>query len=559
MTSNWRKFYAFVSVKAAAAAAAEMLSLKVQSVNFNLNVFTAFSEDISGCPLSLSISDSIINSPSLVINLSDLSGYENVSIHVGDSVIESGRFMFKNKRESCKPKEHIANIVEISNILVSNIGIMVLNVNGCFDLSFNNLTYGNLTWKKQELFKFKGSSIKMKNILIENVLPDNNKLEGKALFFIQFCTLEIQNVLIKGCKVPSNIWLNKTIALFLIKNSLVKMSNLKVIRNFLQIFARVENSFLHIGNISLSRNIFTGTLCSIEKSNLTVYDADFHSNKIGSLIHMNPNLFNKIYINGYPIGKSMILLKNVVLKKNNIRKDMLYLESSSTTTIQNNTLTENIVSKAVYNIFGMSKIQLNNVVFTRNNIRNLLIMKSNSSAIAQNNILTENNLSIVYLLISMCNIRLNNVVFTRNNMQGLLEMQANSSAIIQNNRLAENNMSRIVYLLFGMSNIRLNNAVVTRNNMQDLLEMQSNSSAIIQNNRLAENNMSRIVYLLFGMSNIRLNNAVFTRNNMKDLLGMQSNSSAIIQNNRLAENNMSRIVYLLFGMSNIRLNNAVFI
>ena len=563
MTSNWRKFYAFESVKSAAAAAAaaasEMLNLKIKSVNFNVNVFTAFSEDISGCPLSLSISDSIINSPSLVINLSDLSGYENVFIHVGDSVIQSGRFMFKNKRESCKPKEHIANIVEINNILVSNIGVMVLNVNGCFDLSLNNLTYGNLTWKKQELFKFRGSSIKMKNILIENVLPDNNKLEGKALFFIQWCTLEIQNVLIKGCKVPSNIWLNKTIALFLIKNSLVKMSNLKVIRNFLQIFARVENSFLHIRNISLSRNIFTGTLCTIEKSNLTVYDADFHSNKIGSLIHMNRNVFNKIYKNGYPVGKSMILLNNVALKKNNVRKDMLYLASSSTTTIQNNTLTENIVSKAVYNISGMSKIQLNNAVFTQNNMRDLLEMQSHSSAIIQNNTFIENNMSrIVYLLFSMSNIHLNNVVFTRNNMPNLLQIQSNSSAIVQNNTLTENKLSRIVYLLFSMSNIHLNNVVFTRNNMPKLLQIQSNSSAIIQNNTFIENNMSRVVYLLFIMSNIHLNNVVFTRNNMPNLLQMQSNSSAIIQNNTFIENNMSGIVYLLFSMSNIHLNNVVF-
>ena len=461
MTSYWRKVYAFVSFKPAATAS-EMLSLKIKSINFNVNVFTAFSKDISGCPLSLSVSDSIINRPSLAINLSDLSGYENVSVHVRDRVIQSGRFMFKNKRETCKLTEHIANIVEINNILLSNTGIIVLNVNGCFDLSFNNLTCDNLTWKKQELFKFRGSSLKMKNILIENVLPDNNKLEGKALFFIQRCTLEIQNMLIKGCKVSSNIWLNKTIAVFLVSNSLAKMSNMKVIGNFLQIFARVENSVLRLGNISLSRNIFTDTLCTIEKSNLQVYDAEFHSNEIGSLIHTNPNFFNKIYKNGYPTAQCKILLKNIVLKKNKVKKDMLYLASSSTATIQNNTLTKNVVSKAVYKTLGMSKIQLNNVVFTQNNIRYLLIMKSNSNAIIQNNTLTKNNISrIVYQLLRMSNIQLNNVVFTQNNIRDLLTMQSRSSAIVENNTITENNMSRRVYLLFSMSNIQLNHVIFT--------------------------------------------------------------------------------------------------
>ena len=192
---------------------------------------------------------------------------------------------------------------------------------------------------------------------------------------------------------------------------------MKVIGNFLQIFARVENSVLRLGNISLSHNIFTDTLCTIEKSNLQVYDAEFHSNEIGSLIHTNPSFFNKMYKNGYPTAQCKILLKNIVLKKNKLKKDMLYLASGSTATIQNNTLTKNVVSKAVYKTLGMSKIQLNNVVFTQNNIRYLLIMKSNSNAIIQNNTLTKNNISrIVYQLLRMSNIQLNNVVFTQNNI-----------------------------------------------------------------------------------------------------------------------------------------------
>ena len=62
-------------------------------------------------------------------------------------------------------------------------------------------------------------------------------------------------------------------------------------------------------------------------------------------------------------------------------KDMQYLMSVSGTTIKNNRVVENNVSKALYIFFGMSKSQLNNVIFTRNNLRKRLReMKSNSSA-----------------------------------------------------------------------------------------------------------------------------------------------------------------------------------
>lgn len=77
-------------------------SLKIKSANIIANAFTAFlkgyqtiEEDmpkyISGSPLSFSISDSIINSPSLAVNLSDLLRYKNVFIHVKDSMTQSGQ------------------------------------------------------------------------------------------------------------------------------------------------------------------------------------------------------------------------------------------------------------------------------------------------------------------------------------------------------------------------------------------------------------------------------------------------------------------------------------
>ena len=165
-TSSWKIFYAFTSFRsAAAAAAAEILSLKIKSVNFHVNIFSTFSEgyrytgknmfgDISGCPLLFSISNSIINSPCDAINLSDLTGYENVSIHVEDSIIQHGRFVFKNQRKSCEPTKHVKNIIQMNNVTVLNTGIVALSANGCFNISFNKIMCYNFTWKEEELFTF---------------------------------------------------------------------------------------------------------------------------------------------------------------------------------------------------------------------------------------------------------------------------------------------------------------------------------------------------------------------------------------------------------------------
>ena len=345
VNSNWKEFYAFTSFKSAVSAAG-MLSLKIKSVNFNVNFFTALSEeyktigrnmfdDISGYPLSLSISDSIISSPSHAVNLSDLSGYENVSIHVEDSVIQSGRFIFKNKIESCKHMEHVKNIVEMSNVTVLNTGIVALSMNGCFNISLNKLTCFNLTWTKQELFTFRGSSLKIKNIVIENILPNNNKSKGKILFHILSCVVEIENAFTKNCNITSSMPLRKALAVFLIQRSLVKMRDMEVVGNLLQNFALVENSSLCINNISLSRNIFRGSAYSIGKSYLKLSNAEFHSNEIGFFIQINLNSKvlitnnilsgNQIYKNAYSIANSIIQFKNVALIKNIVMKSSLYL------------------------------------------------------------------------------------------------------------------------------------------------------------------------------------------------------------------------------------------
>ena len=71
------------------------------------------------------------------------------------------------------------------------------------------------------------------------------------------------------------------------------------------------------------------------------------------------------------------------------------------------------MSKAVHIFSSMSKSQLNNVIFTRNNLRKKLRgMQSNSRAIIKNKKLTENNASQAVNRLSMRNIQLNIVVFT---------------------------------------------------------------------------------------------------------------------------------------------------
>ena len=236
-SSSWKEFYAFASFRSTAAAAAEMLSLKMKSVNFHVNIFSTFSEgyrytgknmfgDISACPLLFSIANSIINSPYHAINLSDLTGYENVSIHVEDSIIQNGKFVFQNKRKSCEPTEHIKNIIQMNNVTVLNTGIAALSANGCFNISFNKIMCYNITRKKEELFTFRRTSLKMQYILIENILPGNNQSKEKALFLIEGCALEIQNLCIKNCKVLSSVWLHKTLAVFLLQNSTGKMNNM---------------------------------------------------------------------------------------------------------------------------------------------------------------------------------------------------------------------------------------------------------------------------------------------------------------------------------------------
>ena len=118
-------------------------------------------------------------------------------------------------------------------------------------------------------------------------------------------------------------------------------------------------------------------------------------------------------------------------------------------------------------------------------MQDLLKIEWNSNAISKNNILTEGNPSgIVYLLFSVSRIQMLNVIFTRDNlMRDLLKMESNFTTVIKNNILTQKKVSRKVYPLCSMSSIQLLNATFTRNDLiQDMLIMQSYSAAIIKNN-----------------------------------------------------------------------------
>ena len=261
-TSNWKVFYAFAVSRYIEAPG--VLALNFKSVDFNVNILTTFSEefktlqknvlvkDIFDLELSLSISESIISSPSHVVNFSDLSWYENVSIHLKNLEIKNGAFTFDNKKQRCEPMEHIKDMIEMDNVTICNTGNVALSFNGCFNVSIKKFTCSKITWKKQELFTFRGGVLTIGNTLIKNILVNNNvkynNSDRKTFFFFQ--------------------------------NSTIKMLNMEMVGNSFQNFAKAVKSFLYVKNMKLSKNNFTGTLYSVEKSTMKLYETNFYNNKI---------------------------------------------------------------------------------------------------------------------------------------------------------------------------------------------------------------------------------------------------------------------------------------
>ena len=609
---NWKEFYAFTIFRYVLSP--EILTLNIKSINFNVNILTTLSGDISGFHLSFSISGSIISCLSHAVNFSDdESGHEKVSIQIKDLVIQSGAFKFENIRERCEAMERIKNTIEMNNITIRTTGNIELCVHGCFNVSIEKLMCSNITWKKQNLFTFTGGILNVKNVLIKNVLANvntkYNKSEAKALFLIHNSVGEIQNILIKDSAGMSSKRSERLSAVLIVQNSIVKVLNIKMEGNFFLPFARAGKSSIYVENMTLSENNFTAKLLRVKKSNVTLYEINFYRNKIGGLLYVKRNskvliannslTGNEILENAYLISKSCMIINITNFHANKIKNPMV-AKSQSNIFINNLTLTNNYGSRTTYNEFinnlgytflvfyselsgfrqysltkrnvlstvcdlsGNSAIQLNNVAFIQNKLMaTFLRIKSNSAAVIQNNTLTENNFSwTVFDIEENSRIQLNHVTFIRNRLMcNLFRIKLNSSAIIQNNKLTENNVSYKVYEIIENSIVRLYYVTFTRNEfMGSLLWMYSNSSAFIQNNTLIENDVFQTVYSIKRTSTIKMNHVTFIRNRlMGSLLWMYSDSSAIIKNNILRENNLSFTVYFIEKNSNIQLINGTFI
>ena len=582
VTSIRKVFYAFAIFRYALASS--ILTLNVKSVNFNVNILTTFSKGfktfqknavVRGFQVWLSISDSIVSGTSHTVNFSDISEYENVTIYMKDLIIKSGDFMFKNKRDGCKPLEHIKDIIEMYNVTICNTGNVILSVHGCFNMSIEKLTCSNITWKKRELLIFTGGVLNTKNVLIKNILANKNmkynKPETKALFLTNESVAEIQNILTKDSVGMSSKRPKRFSAVIIFQNFAVQILNMKMVRNSFGNFVQASKSSLCFKNMTLIENNVAATLFKVEESNVTLHEVKFHRNKIGCVVSINLKskvlitnnslIGNEIFEKTYSISRSLMKLINANFRGNKIEGLML-AESQSHIYVDNVTLTNNHVSFRIFHISGESKLKMYNAEFLQNDSPKFLFLVS-SNCIIKNNTLIENDFSLsVYDILKSGTLHFNHVAFIRNMLDSeLLVIQSNSSAIIQNNTLIGNYVLGTVYDIKESSTIQFNNATFIRNVLYwELLVIQSNSSAIIQNNTLIENDVSGTVYDIKEGSTIQFNNATFIRNMLNwELLVIQSKSTAIIQNNTLIENDVSGTVYDIKEGSTIQLNKATFI
>ena len=346
VTRNQKEFYAFKIFRHVLLP--KTLTLKIKSVNFNVNILTTLTEDISGFHLSVSILDSTISSPSHAVNFGDVSGYENVFIQMKDLVIQNGVFMFKNKRERCQPMEQIKSIIEINNVTICNTENMALSVHGCFNVSIEKLMCSNITWKKQDFFTFTGGALNAKNVIIKNILCKYNNSKTKALFLVYKSVSEIQNIFIKDSVEMSGIKPNKFSAVIIASNSVVKVLNMEIKGNSFGHFAWADKSSICVENMTLSENNFTATLFNIKESAVTLYEIRFYCNKVEGL---------------------------------------LYVKQNSKLFITNNSLTGNEIFKSVYLILR-SRVSLINSNFHSKKMKNFMVAKSQSHIFLNNLTLT---------------------------------------------------------------------------------------------------------------------------------------------------------------------------
>ena len=128
---------------------------------------------------------------------------------------------------------------------------------------------------------------------------------------------------------------DKFSTVIIVQNSVLRIINFEMVRNFFRNFLQAEKSSLSVINMTLSENGFTGALCSVQESIMKLHQRKFYSNKIECLVHMNLNstvlitnnrlIGNKILKNAYSIKRSHMKL-NVAMFCSNKIKTLIFAE-----------------------------------------------------------------------------------------------------------------------------------------------------------------------------------------------------------------------------------------
>ena len=423
--------------------------MNIKSVDFSVNIFTTFSEgiktsqkcvfvrEISGFQLWLSISESTVGSTNHAVNLSGISEYENLTIHLRDLVIKSGDFLFENKIDKCKPLEHIKDIIEMYNVTICNTGNVTLSVHGCFNMSIEKLTCSNITWKKQGWFTFKGGLLNIKKVLIKNILANDkmkyNKSESKVLFLINESVAEMQNILIKDSVVMSSVRPKRFPAVIIAQNSVVRILYMKMVGNSSPNFVQANKSR------------FKSTLYKIDESNMTLCKIKLHRNKTGCFLSINRKskvlirnrslIENEFFKKAFSISKSLIKLNNTNChwnKKRRVNFCSLGMPSVKPKRFSAVIMVENSV------------VQILNMKMIENSFRNFAHARK-SYLCFKNMILIENNVTDTLCRVEESNVTLHEIKFHRNKIGSLVSSNLKSKVLITNNSFSENEFFKNVY------------------------------------------------------------------------------------------------------------------
>ena len=86
------------------------------------------------------------------------------------------------------------------------------------------------------------------------------------LYFLFTSVAEIQNPCIRDSIGMSTVRPDKFSTVIIVQNSVLRIINFEMVRNFFRNFLQAEKSSLSVINMTLSENCFTGALCSVQES-----------------------------------------------------------------------------------------------------------------------------------------------------------------------------------------------------------------------------------------------------------------------------------------------------